>query len=353
MLCQQPGVHEPVPVLASIEQAIKQLGDDEFTTREQATEFLIKAGEAAIPAAEVACKSTDPEVALRAKIVLKRLASGARPGTSPLMASLIEDFQAADRNRKFSILVKLEEPDEFQALWDVIAKEKDKSQRQTYESMFRSRLTSLVSQQFRENRVDEAETLLRSREGEAASEAMLLTLQLATDRLPKRTEELATALAAKADPIKQRRLALMFRAAGDLPKARAAAEKLATKDLSLWLTMEAGDWPAAHLLSLDRYSGQEPTTEQLAFTLLLSHYAQDTKARQTAQAEILKRAAARPADLWPAAEALLSAEQFDAAIDLLKRGVPAAAFYLLWYRHDFEAALALAGAQEGTTFDAA
>ena len=144
----------------------------------------------------------------------------------------------------------------------------------------------------------------------------------------------------------------MHRAAGDLDQARAAAAKLESKDLALWLAIEAVDWPAALAANLDRYAGQEPTTEQLAFTLLLSHYAQDEKVFQAAKTQMIQAAVDRPADLWPAAEALLAAEQFDDAIELLKRGVPAAAFYLLWYRHDFEAAFALAGAEPGARFDA-
>jgi|GEM_PF-5322181 len=347
-----PSILAPAITPAAIEQAVKDLGHEEFAIRERATEFLIGAGEAAMAAVEAAAKSTDPEVALRAKIVLKRLTSGVRPGTPAELASLIEDFQAADRKGKGNLIYKLEKPEEFHVISDVIAKEKDVSQRQTYESILKGRVTSLASQHFRTNRIDDAETLLGSREGDTTSEAMLLTLQLVTNHLPQRAEQLTATLAAKANPTGQRRLALMHRAAGDLIKARAAAEKLEAKDLAMWLAIEGADWPAALLLNLERYSGKEPTTEQLAFTLLLSHYAQDKNVFETAKAELLKRAADRPAELWPAAEALLVSEQFDEAIELLKRGVPAAAFYLLWYGHNFDAALALAEAQEGTIFDA-
>jgi hypothetical protein len=350
--CQEQSAGTGAITSTAIEQAIKDLGHEEFAARERATEYLIGAGEAAIPAVQAAAKSTDPEVALRAKIVLKRLASGVPPGMPPELASLIEDFLAADRNRKSDLIRRLEQPAEFQVLAGVVAKEKDATQRRTLEAFLRGRMSSLASQQYRTNRLDEAEAVLRSLAPDAASEAMLLSLQSATGRLNLRTVELTVSLAANADQAGQRRLALMHRAAGDLTQARAAAAKLESKDLTLWLAIEAVDWPAALAANLDRYAGQEPTTEQLAFTLVLSHYAQDEKAFAAAKAQIIQVAADRPADLWPAAEALLAAEQFDDAIELLKRGVPAAAFYLLWYRHDFEAAFALANAQPGARFDA-
>ena len=54
-----------VPAAATeqeIAQAIRQLGDNEFAVREQASQFLWKAGKAAEPALKEALKSTDPEI---------------------------------------------------------------------------------------------------------------------------------------------------------------------------------------------------------------------------------------------------------------------------------------------------
>ncbi len=348
----QPAISPATLSPQAIEQAITDLGHEEFAVRERATEALIKAGEVALPAVQAAAKSTDPEVTLRAKIILKLAASGVPPGTSPELASLIEEFTAGDRDKKLKLLYNLQQPAEVQILTGAIAKEKDASQRQMLDSTLRSRVSSLASLHYRTNRIDDAETLLRSREGDTTAEAMLLTLQLVSGRLPERTEQLAAAVAANPNPARLRRLAHLHRAAGNLAPARAAAAGLENKELALWLAIEAADWPAALALSSLRYAGKEPTTEQFAFTLVLSHYAQDEQAFETAKGEITRRAIDRPADLWPAAEALLVAEQFDDAIELLKRGVPAAAFYLLWYRHDFEAAFALAGAAPGTKFDA-
>lgn len=351
---QEPAAAPAAITTAGIEQAIQDLAHDDFTVRERATEYLIKAGEAAIPALQAASKSTDPEVVLRARIVLKRSASGLPPGMSPELASLVEEFTAADRNRKLNnFIYRVAQPAEIQVLTAAIGKERNAADRQSLDSSLRARVAALAGQHYREGRTDDAVAVLAAREGDSAADATLLSLEQMTGRLAARAEQLTVALATKPDPAMQRKLALVHRATGDLPKAREAADKLATKDLALWLAIEAADWPAALAANLARYSSREPTTEELAFTLVLSHYAADQMSFAAAKRDMIQRAGDRPAEVWPAAEALLAVEQFDDAIELLKQGVPAAAFYLLWYRHDFEAAFALANAGPGATFDAA
>jgi len=57
----------------SIEQLIRQLGNENFQTRENATKELIKIGKPAILALEKASKSPDPEIRLRAQKVLEQI----------------------------------------------------------------------------------------------------------------------------------------------------------------------------------------------------------------------------------------------------------------------------------------
>ena len=338
---------------AEIEAAIKQLGDEDFQTRERATELLIKAGDAAQAAAELAAKSNDPEVALRAKIILKRLASGIRPDTPPHLVALIEEFGSVDRNRRSSLIYRLSQPDEFRIIWDQISKEPDASQRSSLESVFRGRLGTLVGERYRGNKFDDAEALLRAAPSHPYSEASLLTLQFASGRLPARIDEQMKEVSAKPSQAGHRRLALLHRAAGDLAKAREVAGKLDDKELALWLAAEAADWTAALRLNRAMYEGKEPTIEQLAFTLLLACYARDKESLAATKEELMKRVAARPEDSWPVAEALLSAEQLDDGIKILETSVPAAAFYLHWYRTHYDRAFALAGVKEGATIDKA
>jgi hypothetical protein len=84
---------QPAPKLdeatqAKIEKLIKQLGDDAFQVREQATTELIKIGRPAVPFLRKALKNTDIEISRRARVVLD--------GIKLTVADLIEDLQDAD-----------------------------------------------------------------------------------------------------------------------------------------------------------------------------------------------------------------------------------------------------------------
>ncbi len=139
---------------AAIEAAVKQLGDADYETRERATELLIRAGQAAKSATEAAARSNDPEVALRARLILKRLASGIDPEVSPAMAALIEEFNETEASRRFTLIQRLAQPDEFRTLWKVIAKVADAGQRRSQESSLRSRLVTMVSENHRAGKHD-------------------------------------------------------------------------------------------------------------------------------------------------------------------------------------------------------
>ena len=58
---------------AQIQKLIKQLGDDDFKVREEATRELINAGEIAFDAVTKATESKNPEVKQRALMIIKQI----------------------------------------------------------------------------------------------------------------------------------------------------------------------------------------------------------------------------------------------------------------------------------------
>ena len=64
---------EPTPT--DVDKLIQELGDNDFQTREQALEELVNLGESVRAAVQKATASEDPEIATRAKLVLRRLAT--------------------------------------------------------------------------------------------------------------------------------------------------------------------------------------------------------------------------------------------------------------------------------------
>ena len=84
------------PSQDDIDRAVRQLGDDDFQVREQATRFLWSAGKAAEPALRGALKSGDPEVARRARTLLDRFQWGIYPDTPPEIVALVDRYRTGD-----------------------------------------------------------------------------------------------------------------------------------------------------------------------------------------------------------------------------------------------------------------
>ena len=64
---------ESVPSAAQVQRWIKQLGDESFKVREEATRDLIQAGRVALDAVTKATKSKDPEIKQRALMIIKHI----------------------------------------------------------------------------------------------------------------------------------------------------------------------------------------------------------------------------------------------------------------------------------------
>jgi hypothetical protein len=74
-------VPPPTPeTLKRVAELIRQMGDDSYQRREQATEALRKIGDVAIDQLRVAAAGSDPEIAVRARMLLRDLDPDYRPG---------------------------------------------------------------------------------------------------------------------------------------------------------------------------------------------------------------------------------------------------------------------------------
>ena len=73
LLAADDKAKEPIPSAAQIQKWVKQLGDEDFKVREEATRDLIKAGEAALDAVTKATESKDPEVKQRALMIIQQI----------------------------------------------------------------------------------------------------------------------------------------------------------------------------------------------------------------------------------------------------------------------------------------
>jgi tetratricopeptide (TPR) repeat protein len=92
-----------------IARAIKQLGAPEFKQREEATKFLWSVGRPAMPALEQASKSSDPEIALRARQLLTQLQHNIGPDTPADIRELLRRFHATDLEGRKNVVSELVE----------------------------------------------------------------------------------------------------------------------------------------------------------------------------------------------------------------------------------------------------
>ena len=91
-------VAAPAPKAASKEQIaqwVQQLGDNDFSTREEATRKLWEAGQPAEAALQKAARSDDVEVSRRARDILDKFKWGIYPDTPAKVVELIQQYQNA------------------------------------------------------------------------------------------------------------------------------------------------------------------------------------------------------------------------------------------------------------------
>lgn len=98
----------PPPSADELRQAEKDLGNPSFRKRAAAIETFRAAGSAARPMLKKLAESDDPEIAVRAREVLKDLLPGIRPDTPQPVADLVRAyFRETNRGRRSNVIRRL------------------------------------------------------------------------------------------------------------------------------------------------------------------------------------------------------------------------------------------------------
>jgi tetratricopeptide (TPR) repeat protein len=334
----------------TVEQAIKQLADLDFKVREQATQYLINAGEKARPAVEAVTKSDDAEVAQRARSILRRIALGVGPGMPDTVVALMERFAIEPKSRSM-IVQGLQEPDEFLAIRNLLPAVKDAKERAEMQSQFRTRLRFVALTRYRAKDVPAAERLMVLDASDAEGDAALHHYWFESGLLKDRIRELAAKLMAAPDQGGHRRLAMMYRAAGDLANARDHAVKARSVGLQMWLAAEANDWEDVLRLHRSTSDGKTAKLPTHAMSAFLCRQTSDESGLDAGAKSILRHFDDQKSNPRGVAEALLAAERYDDAALVYERSVPAKSFYLLWQRQEYERAFTLANISAETPLD--
>jgi hypothetical protein len=98
----------PPPAAKDAATLVRELADEQYKVREQATRELWKLGDDALAALEEASRSPDPERMLRARELVRKIQLRITPETDPVIASAVERYlKSSSISEKTSLLEKL------------------------------------------------------------------------------------------------------------------------------------------------------------------------------------------------------------------------------------------------------
>jgi Flp pilus assembly protein TadD len=319
----QPAPKPPAP--EQIARWVKDLGDNDFDVRETATRKLWEAGEAAEEAVLAATKSADAEVSRRATELANKFRWGIYPTTPQKVLDLIARYQAADENGRLALVREM-----FDAggsgcatLLKIARAEKDTPFRRRLFGQIGEESSRAVPGLLADGSFANLETLLELSVAADAESAM--PSYAAYWLLRGRIDDAVTRWKAEAAKAGDKRawevLAYLYRAKGDLPAARAAAEKTDRVELVEEVLYQQGDWKAL----AKRPAGNEfrREVEAMGYRAAYQRLAGDAAGLDATLTDLRKFAEGRAegdVELWYAAKALfLNDRPADALAVLAKR----------------------------------
>ncbi|MHC4176037.1 MAG: tetratricopeptide repeat protein [Planctomycetota bacterium] len=344
----QPG--QDAPTAEEIGRAVEALGDESFEVREQASEFLWRAGKAAEPALKEALHGDDVEAAARAARILRQFQFGILPDTPSEVVTLIGQYRYGTEVAKLAVLKTLLGKGEAATLLKLLKAEPDEKFRKQLTDGLLKDLDKLAGALFIQGDWTKAEQLLQI--GATSDDGMrnYAAYLLLRGQLEAKISELKDRTAGAPNAVDAKLLAYLLRAEGDLSGARSAAQKTSDTLLTAGILFELGDWKQLarlHQSSPEKTSATLPGgIVDLGYAAAYHRLAGNTEEIPQAVAAIKELAERKPNKLWYCGETLIINERYQDAVELLKQGRRTSAFEILRLQHRFREALRLAGTAE-------
>lgn len=112
---------------SEIARAIKDLRDESFVVREQATRKIWKLGEAALPALRQVVDGDDPEAAVRGRGLLRKIELGILPDSSPLLIELVLRYDRGGIDERRIVLGEMRQLRAWRQILKLYALEEDEA----------------------------------------------------------------------------------------------------------------------------------------------------------------------------------------------------------------------------------
>ncbi len=336
-----------VPSAQQIEQAVRQLGDDDFGVRQRASLFLWQAGTVVEGALKKATTSEDVEVVARARRILRDFRYGIFSDTPKEALPLIHQFRLGNHADRQTALRKLMEMGETDRMRMLLRTESSEELRRKLTSAILKDLDKVVGGLFIAGHHSQAEQLLELGAASTAGMRDYAAYWLLRDGIDAKLAEIDRRAANAPELIDARLRSYLLRAKGDLAGASQAATKASDPALTGGILVELGNWE-----ELARwYDSADENPEkhapggivQLGYTAAYHRLAGNTEKFADAVAAIRRLAAVKPTKVRYCAEALVINDRFQDAIDLLGERDKPVAFRLLCAQSQLHEAFQLGG----------
>ena len=276
---------------AVVEELVKQLGADEFTAREQASEALWEIGKPAMKALEAAAKVGDYEVVWRAEQILKKFRIGIFPDTPKDIRGHLQNYsEGNDSAKRLSVQALLAlGHNGFKATLHLLEHEEDEKLKEYIRSRLMSQVSQFAPHLIRKGELDEAETYLRlaalnGRRSSLSAYAAYVTVRGKLDQAIKDLKKDDAALTTA----ERRALAWLYRGKGDLAAAiKVLGDEEQLKSLRRDLLIEAGRWK--ELLVQIKDIDAAPT-QQIGYWMTYARLAGDREQYEKLRDVLMKRA---------------------------------------------------------------
>jgi hypothetical protein len=310
---------EDQPV-AEVAEWVRQLADEDFQVRERASLELWELGEAALPALEAAVSSTDPEQAIRAREIVRKIQLHLTPDTDASVISLVERYAVASPAEKVSLMGRMRAKQAWRQMLKLYAAETQAEVRKRLETT----MGAVALKAARERMLNGDDAMAREfLELAPANEAGLRALAEFHRSHGTLDAELERAKELKGPKGAAWRMAL-YSAAGDLTAARDEALAAGDPARAAILSALAGDPLPTLRLSLEN---EDDNPLRAAYARIAIKRWQDQKIRP-ADMDFLRRALASrdPGESSGAISALFLLGEAEMAEQALAKSQPLAAF---------------------------
>jgi len=243
----------------NIDALVRDLMDEKFQVREQASKELWELGDMVLPALKEASKSSDPEQAFRARELVRKIQLHLTPGTDPAVLALVGRYSKATPTEKNIIIASMMEKRAWRQLLKLFASETQQDVRRGLAPMMEGVAVKAARESLSKGNVREARDLLEMAPAEPESLIALAEFHRTQGTLDV---ELERTKGIKGKKSQAWQLALQ-RAAGNLAAAREAANAAGETQIAAVMAALTGD-PLPWLLA-SKGNAVDPEEEDSTF----------------------------------------------------------------------------------------